>query len=96
MTASVKPTSLEEFKQTTQSMKESTSAVFQPTIPTTIRNVLSAASTSSLVGNYRPSRVRSDQEDWSGPSQEEGESSDETIVTSLNINTPSSSQTQTW
>ena len=39
MTASVKPTSLDEFQQTTQSMKESTSAVFQPTIPTTIRNV---------------------------------------------------------
>ena len=37
---SVKQTSLEGFTQTTQLFEESTSQAFQPTIPTTIRNVV--------------------------------------------------------
>ena len=37
---SVKPTSLKGFTQTTQLLEESTSQAFQPTIPTTIRNVV--------------------------------------------------------
>ena len=39
-TTSVKPTSLRGFTQTTQLLEESTSQAFQPTIPTTIRNVV--------------------------------------------------------